>query len=212
MKKIDGIIFDVDGTIWDTTEVVAQAWNDAIDATFFSKTSHVTGTELKKQFGKTMDVIAQNLFPDLSKEEQKVLMKKCCEEEQKHLGKTSENLTYNGIVEAIQQLSKKYPIFIVSNCQAGYIPVVLKKNKLAEYITDTECFGATGLEKDENIKLLAQRNNLQNPVYVGDTQGDLLACKKAGVLFVWAKYGFGHVKEEDCYATINSPLDLLEIL
>ena len=32
-KKIqtDGIIFDVDGTLWDSTESVAAAWNEILD-------------------------------------------------------------------------------------------------------------------------------------------------------------------------------------
>ena len=82
-------------------------------------------------------------------------------------------------------------MFIVSNCQSGYIEVVIKKNHIENYITDFECFGNQGKPKDENIKLIIQRNNLKAPVYVGDTQGDYEACQKAGVPFVWAAYGFG---------------------
>lgn len=59
--KFDGIILDVDGTIWNTTEIVAQAWNRAIDESF-PQVPHVTADILKGQFGKTMDVIGNNLF------------------------------------------------------------------------------------------------------------------------------------------------------
>ena len=211
MKTFDGIIFDIDGTIWDTTEVVAQAWNAAIDKNF-PQVSHVTANELKNQFGKTMDEIAQNLFHCLSKENQSILIEECCIAEQDFLHKSDKNLTYNGIIEVIQQLSKNYPIFIVSNCQSGYIPVVLEKNKLHAYIKDCECFGGTGLGKAENISLIIKRNNLQNPVYIGDTLGDFNACQKTNVPFIWAKYGFGHVDETQCYATIENPSDLLSIL
>ena len=68
-------IFDVDGTIWDTTGVVAEAWNKAIDSTF-PQVPHVTADILKGQFGKTMDVIGQNLFGVLSKDEQSILLEK----------------------------------------------------------------------------------------------------------------------------------------
>lgn len=211
MKTFDGIIFDIDGTIWDTTEVVAQAWNAAIDKNF-PQVPHVTANDLKKQFGKTMDEIAQNLFHCLSKENQDVLIEECCIAEQDFLHKSDRNLTYNGIIEVIQQLAQKYSIFIVSNCQSGYIPVVLEKNNLYAYIKDSECFGGTGLGKAENIDLIIKRNNLKNPVYIGDTLGDFLACKDVGVPFIWAKYGFGHVDENQCYAVIGTPSDLLSFL
>lgn len=207
----DGVIFDVDGTIWDTTGVVAEAWNKAIDSTF-PQVPHVTANILKGQFGKTMDVIGQNLFGVLSKAEQAILLERCCQEEQIALVENTKNLKYEGIFETIVELSKKYPLFIVSNCQDGYIPVVLEKNNLFEYIKDTECFGVTGLNKDENIKLIVKRNNLKNPVYVGDTQGDFLACKNANVPFILAAYGFGSVEAQNCVAVINKPAELLEIL
>lgn len=209
--QFDGIIFDVDGTIWDTTSVVAEAWNKAIDFTF-PQVPHVNGEILKGQFGKTMDVIGQNLFGILSKEEQEILLDRCCIEEQIALSENTKNLKYEGIFEVIESLSKKYPIFIVSNCQDGYIPVVLEKNNLTNFIKDSECFGVTGLNKDENIKLIAKRNGIKNPVYVGDTQGDLSACKSAGVPFIFASYGFGQVEKSECYAVISTPADLLQIL
>ena len=104
--KIDSIILDVDGTIWDTTPVVAEAWNNAIDE-LFPQVPHVTADILKTQFGKTMDVIADNLFSVLNTEEKKILMEKCCETEQKALLQNKKNITYAGVVESIKKISKK---------------------------------------------------------------------------------------------------------
>ena len=195
--KFDSIILDVDGTIWNTTGIVADAWNLAFDK-YFPQVPHVTAEILKGQFGKPMDVIADNLFPMLSKDEKKLLMEKCCEMEQAALMENTKDIAYDGVIETIKKLSQKIPVFIVSNCQSGYIEVVMEKNGIAEYIKDFECFGNTGLLKDQNIRLIIERNDLKAAAYVGDTQGDYEACKKAGVPFIWAAYGFGR-PEDDAY-------------
>ena len=209
--KFDGLILDVDGTIWNTTGVVAEAWNKAFDD-YFPQVPHVTADILKGQFGKTMDVIADNLFTCLSSEDKKNLMKKCCEYEQKAILENQKNITYEGVIQTIRNLYNKIPLFIVSNCQSGYIELVMEKNGITQYVKDFECFGNTRLSKDENIRLIVKRNNLKAPVYVGDTQGDFDACKKAGVPFIWAAYGFGRPESEDYYAKLERFQDLESLL
>ena len=211
LMKYDSIILDVDGTIWDTTPIVAKAWNKAIEA-LFPKVSRVTADILKGQFGKTMDVIGRNLFGELNDQDQKTLLDRCCVEEQEALEQNEEDIAYDGVVQTIRELSKKVPLFIVSNCQAGYIELVIKKNNIEEFITDFECFGNNGLTKDKNIKLLVERNGLKAPVYVGDTQGDFDACKLAGVPFIWAEYGFGKVNEEDIAGKVKRFPELIELI
>ena len=209
--KFDGLILDVDGTIWNTTGIVAEAWNKTID-TFFPQVPHVNAEILKSQFGKTMDVIADNLFGVLSAEDKKILMEKCCIYEQKALLENTKNITYEGVIETLKKLSSIIPIFIVSNCQSGYIELVIEKNKITPLIKDFECFGNTGKSKAENIKLVARRNGLKSPVYVGDTQGDYEACKEAGVPFIWAAYGFGKPEDNNYYAKLDSFTQLESLL
>ena len=209
--KFDGLILDVDGTIWNTTGIVAEAWNKTID-TFFPQVPHVNAEILKGQFGKTMDVIADNLFGVLSAEDKKILMEKCCIYEQKALLENTKNITYEGVIETLKKLSSIIPIFIVSNCQSGYIELVIEKNKITPLIKDFECFGNTGKSKAENIKLVARRNGLKSPVYVGDTQGDYEACKEAEVPFIWAAYGFGKPEDDKYYAKIDSFTQLESLL
>ena len=78
------IIFDVDGTLWDTTEVVARAWNQAVLSAGI-KEKHITGEILKREFGKPMNVIAEDLFPELTQEERERIMEFCCEYEHSYL-------------------------------------------------------------------------------------------------------------------------------
>ncbi len=211
MNKFDGLILDVDGTIWNTTGIVADAWNLAFDK-FFPQVPHVTADILKGQFGKPMDVIADNLFPMLSKDEKNLLMEKCCEMEQAALMDNTKDIAYEGVIETIKRLSQKIPVYIVSNCQSGYIEVVMEKNGIKDYIKDFECFGNTGLLKDQNIRLIIERNNLKAAAYVGDTQGDYEACKKAGVPFIWAAYGFGRPEDNDYYFKLEKFQQLESLL
>jgi phosphoglycolate phosphatase len=202
------IIFDVDGTLWDTTEVVAKAWNRAISD--IGGTGAVISAEvLKKEFGKTMDVIASDLFFDASEKDKNLILQKCCEYEHDDLIKNTEDLMYPNVQIALGKLSEKCNLFIVSNCQCGYIELFMKKSGIEKYITDFECFGNTGRSKGENIKLLMERNNLEDVVYVGDTQGDYEATVLAGVPFVYAEYGFGSV--ENFYLAINDIKELLDM-
>ena len=62
--KIDAVIFDVDGTLWDTTDLVAQAWNKAVEEFGIQNAQPITGDILKREFGKPMNIIMDNLFPN----------------------------------------------------------------------------------------------------------------------------------------------------
>ena len=81
---MDSIIFDVDGTLWDSTEICAKAWTDVIHReTSLSLT--INASTLKGLFGRLLPDIASVLFADYPKEEQLRLINRCCQEEHKAL-------------------------------------------------------------------------------------------------------------------------------
>ena len=191
--SIDSIIFDLDGTLWDSSEGVSKTWSLVLNKYDYER-KEVTVEDLHICMGKQLDEIGEILFPNLSSEVRKNLMHECCTLENEYLGEHGGKL-YLKVEETLKELSKKYKLFIVSNCQDGYIECFFKAHKLDKYFTDYECPGRTGFSKGENNKLIIERNNLKNPVYVGDTEGDAESAKAAGIPFVFAKYGFGNVKE-----------------
>lgn len=99
--------------------------------------------------------------------------------------------------EEIVRLSKKYKLFIVSNCIDGYIESFLETSKLSKYFLDYECNGRTKLSKGDNIKLIMKRNDIKKAIYVGDTVSDKEAAEYAKIPFVYASYGFGDVDSYD---------------
>lgn len=190
---MDGIIFDVDGTLWDSTDSVAESWNLAIRE---NSTLDLTidGEILQGLFGKTMTEIADALFPSLSEKERMDFIAVCFDYENRYL-ETHPGRMYDGVIDTVKKLSEKYPLFIVSNCQCGYIEAMLNASGLEPYIKDHLCFGETQTPKSQTILKLMERNGLRDVVYVGDTQGDADACRDAGVPFVFAEYGFGDVPD-----------------
>lgn len=205
---MDSIIFDVDGTLWDSTKSVAESWNKAIRE-HSSLNLTLEPVSLSRVFGKTMTEIADALFPDLSVKERMELLDVCFDEENRYL-EDHPGIPYPDVVRTIKELSLSCPLYIVSNCQCGYIEVMLRTTGLAPYIRDHLCFGETQVPKGETIRMLIERNNLQSPVYVGDTQGDADSCKTAGIPFIFAEYGFGDVP--DARTRIHTFSDLTKLL
>ena len=204
---MDSIIFDVDGTLWDSTAICADAWNTIIKQET-DLDLHITEKTLKGLFGRLLPDIAKAIFPDYSTERQLYLIDQCCQEEQRALLAHCAPL-YPELEETLRELSKKYRLFIVSNCQAGYIEVFLESSKLGPYFEGHLCPGDTGNAKADNIRQIIHDYNLNSPVYVGDTDGDYKATKAAGIPFVYAAYGFGTVTTPDY--TIKQPKELLNI-
>jgi phosphoglycolate phosphatase len=192
MKK--GIIFDMDGTLWDSAANVAASWSGTIRKEGYER-APITTEDMKRVMGKTMDHIARILFPDLEEGERQALLAKCGEEENAYL-RIHGGTLYPKLRQTMEVLKKTYPLYIVSNCQSGYIEAFLEYYQFHDLIDDIECFGNNGKTKGENIALVYRRNGLEDAVYVGDIQGDYDSSMEAGVKFIHAAYGFGTIREE----------------
>ncbi len=190
MEK-SGIIFDMDGTLWDSAKAVADSWTEVV-AREYTPDRVITEEEIKSVMGLTMDKLAARIFPELPEEKRLQLLEVCGREENEYL-RTHGAIVYPQVEETFQKLKEKYHLYIVSNCQSGYIEAFLEYYGYGKYIEDTECYGNNGLVKGENIRKVAERNHLTKAVYVGDIQGDYDASMQAGVEFIHAGYGFGTV-------------------
>ena len=188
-----GIIFDLDGTLWDSAQAVVDSWNVVIDRTQdFDR--RITVADMESLMGKTMDDIAFTYFNTVSRERALEILQECMDYENEYLEKVG-GILYPDLEDVLKELSKDYMLAIVSNCQSGYIEAFLKFHKLEQYFEDIECFGNTKQEKDANISAVVKRNGLKKAMYVGDVLGDYRSATKAGLAFVWAQYGFGDVPQ-----------------
>lgn len=206
--KADSILFDLDGTLWDSSKQVAESWNMVF------KREHIdlelTAKDIQSVMGMLMEDIIKNFMPDETDQKALQVLKQVTEFENEYVGEVG-GVLFPHVEETIKKLSMRYKLCIVSNCQAGYIEAFFKAHHMEQYFVDYENPGRTGLDKAGNIKLVVERNGFRHPVYVGDTSGDQKAAKKAGVPFIHASYGFGQVEEyEGKIDSIAQLPDLLE--
>lgn len=183
-----GVIFDLDGTLWDSSLQVGIAWQEVFDR--YSVGIPVTKERMAVMMGRTVPEIGEAILPHIGLEKRKEILNACCNEEVERLNRFGGQL-FEGVAELIPALNKRYSLYIVSNCEDGYIQSFLNYHRMWPYFTDIECIGRTGLHKGENISLIIKRNGLERAVYVGDTERDMHAAHSAVIPFIHAAYGFG---------------------
>lgn len=197
---MDALIFDVDGTLWDSRAPVGESWNAVIERETGSRLD-LSPSRLSTLFGKTMREITDALLPHLPPDRRDAVAADCYAYENEYL-ETHPGVLYPGVADTLALLSRTWPLYIVSNCQSGYIEVFLRSAGLSPYIRGHLCHGDTGRSKGDTLRILMEREGLKAPVYVGDTQGDADACGQAGIPMIWASYGFGTVSAP--WRTISS--------
>ncbi len=192
MKK--AVIFDLDGTLWDSSKSCAESWNIVLEK-HSDITRRITIEDMHGFMGKTLDVIAAMALPDVPEPRRIEIMRECVGFEQEYIAQHG-GVLYPKLRETLELLRRDYLLIIVSNCQDGYIQCFLEYSGMGDLFDDFESVGGTGLSKGENIRLVIRRNAVDSAVYVGDTQGDLDSADFAEVPFIRAAYGFGSMDRE----------------
>ena len=196
MKKLiskKAILFDLDGTLWNALDTITEAWNKAMKE---HNLKYSFSLETMKSFmGLTPKETAPLAFKDVDLNKGLEYFALCLNEEIKYL-RIHPGKLYEDEEEVLKELSKHYPLFIVSNSDKGYIEDYLNAYDFNKYFKDHVCAGDTDLEKWQNILYIKNKYQLEKIIYVGDTKKDLNESIKAGVKFIHASYGFGEIEEE----------------
>ena len=203
------LIFDIDGTLWDSRAIVAKGYNDYL-IEIGRPDLQVDAEYLKTLFGKTMTEIADIMLCSIPQPQRYDVMLGCMDREDEFLHKDPCDIAFPGVKETLEKLKESYRLFIVSNAQCGYPELMMDKLGIRHLMEGWMCFGDTNLPKGDTIRILMERHGITDAVYIGDTQGDLEASCRAGIPFIFCTYGFGTPEEWD--AKIDAFIDLPELL
>ena len=204
--KADSIIFDLDGTLWNSIEGLTVAWDSY--GRRFGFPGVFTQERMSAIMGFTGIEVEDYFRPMLGSRTEEVIAI-CLAEADAQLTKEGVKF-YPQIEETLDNLSRRKPLFLVSNCKTGYLEAFLEMSGCRRYFTDWACEGSTDLPKAENIVRMVKLHGLQSAVYVGDTIKDENSSRKAGVQFIHAAYGFGSAAAPD--AVIKRLADLPGII
>lgn len=199
----DALIFDVDGTLWNPTSTCVKAWNKVLID--LGEKSKISQSDLQAVTGLPSVDCVRRLLPEVLKKH-KDLVDRINKAEEIFIKKDGGDL-YDGVPDAIINLSQKFNIYLISNCQSQYLLDFIEYSGLKSSLSGYDCNGMSNEPKHKMINAMVQKYQLQNPVYIGDTSYDQEACLKANVPFVHASYGFHSNLDE-----ANSFQSLIEII
>ena len=206
-KRIDAIIFDLDGTLWDATIACSMAWNKTFEQCGYN--NKIDRELIKKISGSALDIVLTQYFVFINKNDYGKTIELYKQNEPVFMANIGGRLFPNEM-DTLKALSKYKKMFIVSNCLEGYIENFISKKRLVNVFTGYKSSGETGFTKSKNIKLLIEENKLKAPIYVGDTQWDYEASMTNNIPFIYAKYGFGKLNNmENEIKNIKELMDLI---
>ncbi len=197
------VIFDLDGTLWETINSVYNSLNEV--AKKYNQDS-LSRELVCSNFGNDKKGAAKLLFPKLSEEEAFKLLDEADELIILDLIKNG-GYIYPGLEETLFNLHEKYDLYIVSNSATKkYVETFLITSKLFKYFKDYVAASEICLSKGNAIIKLMDDYYIKDAIYVGDTQKDYEASSKAKIPFIQCLYGFG--EELDCKYKVNDIKEL----
>jgi phosphoglycolate phosphatase len=198
--KHDALVFDLDGTLWNSCAAVAVGWTEGLKELGIPRA--MTAEHIASICGLPTPDCIRRLCPEIKEESLEQAMDVLGRYEKEFLLKMG-GILYPNVLEGLKYPQTKHRIFLVSNCQEWYLKCFFELHGASHLFEDWECYGRTKKSKGENLKSIALRNNLKQPLYVGDIEGDYLASQFAAYDFAFVSYGSGSFPAENAYSDFS---------
>ncbi len=182
-----GILFDLDGTLVDSTDVHLYSFLDALDALHIPRKPGVEA-EFRQQVGKRFVDIVRSIYPDMDDETLQKIRKLKWEYTPKYLHLIR---VLPGVYDALNALHGRYPMALVTSASRRFVQWVFGATNPSlgmyfDVVVSAEDV-THGKPDPEPFLLGAKRLGVDDAVVVGDTDYDRLAAERANFRFVHAR-------------------------
>ena len=203
LENFSGIIFDLDGVIYDITEAINKAVEDAIE----KYNLNVNKDEIMQEIAHLIEEIQNYPVPQIILNSYNLLKEVNALKGLKYFKKMriaiflfnqfnkyrEEAKIFEGIDEIISKLSKKVKLAILTNNKSTYAEEVLEKFNLTDYFETIIGFNEVTEVKPspEGILKILDRWNLKpsETIFIGDMTTDIIAGKAANVKMICVASG-----------------------
>lgn len=203
------ILFDLDGTLVDTTAIVLPAFRDTL-ATF--DVPIPTDRVLRTTYGMPDDAIWAMLMPDASEARRQAAF--AAAEERIQVGMYERDLLFPHARAVLSELAARGNVLTTaSNCGQPYLDAVLDSQEIRTLFTRPLCLGSvSGSRKADILKVHFEHFDKHTAVMVGDRSSDIEAANEHGIPSIACTYGFGTPEElEGAVAQIDDLRMLLNL-
>ncbi|MDC7125612.1 MAG: HAD hydrolase-like protein [Spirochaetales bacterium] len=215
MNKL--IIFDLDGTLADTREDLANAVNLTRE---YYKLEKLDLKQIITFVGNGRTKLIERSFKD----SKNVVIEEACNIFSDFYGKNLivKTQLYDGVLKGIKQLHKRgFFLAVLSNKPGDFTREIVKHFTISQYVFTALGGGDTAAVKPDPSGLLRIISEAENSGFyrednniwmVGDHYTDLQTAKNANVRSILCNYGFGNPKELKPDYTISSFSEILNLL
>lgn len=191
------IIFDMDGTLFQTNLILEPALEATFD--YLRAKGQWKGETPIEQYreimGVPLSVVWEALCPmhsiDQHNDSNSFFQQALIE-----LIKQGKGALYKGVANTLEQLSEKYPLFIASNGQTAYLQEIVTYYRLDQWIKSVYSIDliASG-NKSELVGLVKQENQIGCGFVIGDRSSDIKAAVDNSFTSIGVRFDFAQEEE-----------------